>query len=83
MELDELVKPFTGYQRAYLEIVLGRLRNAGFVERRGGRVYAGPYLAAINEIEADERAQAAVGDFMLRRWLRRRAEQLEDEHAAG
>jgi hypothetical protein len=84
VELDELLRPFTGYQRGYLEkIVLGHLRNAGFVERRGGRLYAGPYLAAINEIEADERAQAAVGQFLLRRFLRRRAEELEGERAPG
>jgi len=84
VELDELLRRFTGYQRGYLEkIVLGHLRNAGFVERRGGRVYAGPYLAAVNEIEADERAQAAVGQFLLRRFLRRRAEQLEGDRASG
>jgi hypothetical protein len=84
VDVDELLRPFSGYQRGFLEkIVLGRLRNAGFVERRGGRLYGGPYLAAINEIEADERAQAAVGQFMLRRFLRRRAEELDAEHAPG
>jgi hypothetical protein len=84
VELEELLRPFAGYQRAYLEkIVLGHLRNAGFVERRGGRVYAGPYLAAINEVEADGRAQAALSEFVLRRYLRRRAQELEGEHAAG
>lgn len=85
VDVDELLRPFAGaYQRGFLEkIVLGHLRNAGFVERRGGRLYAGPYLAAINEIEADERAQAAVGQFLLRRFLRRRAEELEGEYAPG
>lgn len=84
VDVDELLRPFSGYQKTFLEkIVLGHLRNAGFVERRGGRLYAGPFLAAINEIEADERAQAAVSQFMLRRFLRRRAEELEGEHASG
>jgi hypothetical protein len=84
VEVDELLRPFNGYQRGFLEkIVLGHLRNAGFVERRGGRLFAGPFLAAINDIEADERAQAAVSQFLLRRFLRRRAEELEGEHAPG
>ena len=84
VDLDELLRPFAGYQRHYLEkIVLGHLRNAGFVERRGGRLYAGPYLAVINEVEADERALAAMSQFLLRRFLRRRAEELESEGAAG
>ena len=84
VDVDELLRSFSGHQRRFLEkIVLGHLRNAGFVERRGGRLYAGPYLAAINELEADERAQAAVGQFVLRRFLRRRADELEGEHAPG
>jgi hypothetical protein len=81
--IEDILRPFTGYSRQYLEkIVLGHLRNAGFVERRVGRYYVGPYLAAINEIDADERAQAAVSQFVLRRFLRRRVQELEDGRAA-
>jgi hypothetical protein len=79
VEIDEVMRAFPGHQRNYLEqIVLGHLRNAGFVRRDRGRLYAGPYLAALNDVQAGERAQAALSSFQLRRYLRRRAEELED-----
>lgn len=79
VELDEVMRAFPGHQRNYLEqIVLGHLRNAGFVRRDRGRLYAGPYLAALNDVQAGERAQAAMSNFQLRRYLRRRAEELEE-----
>jgi hypothetical protein len=82
VEIDEILRAFPGHQRHYLEqIVIGHLRNAGFVRRERGRLYAGPYLAAVNDVQAGERAQAALGSFQLRRYLRRRAEELEGEHA--
>lgn len=78
IEIDEVMRPFPGHQRNYLEqIVLGHLRNAGFVRRDRGRLYAGPYLAALNDVQAGERAQTALSSFQLRRYLRRRAEELE------
>ncbi len=84
VEIEELLRAFPGHSRQYLEqIVLGHLRNAGFVRRESGRLYAGPYLAALNDVEAGERAQAALGSFQLRRYLRTRAQELEGEHAAG
>lgn len=82
VELDELLRAFLSYQRTYLENqVLGHLRNAGFVRRDAGRLYAGPYLAAIDEVRADQRSQEMLKNFMLRRYLRRRAEELETDAA--
>lgn len=83
VEVDEVLRGFPGHNRTYIEkIILGHLRNAGFVRRENDRLYAGPYLGALNEIEADARAQEALGSFALRRYLQRRAEELEAEHAA-
>jgi len=82
IEVEELIRGFPGHNRTYIEkIVLGHLRNAGFVRRESDRLYAGPYLGALNEIEADARAQEALGSFALRRYLQRRAQELEAEHA--
>jgi hypothetical protein len=82
VEIDEMIRAFPGHQRNYLEqIVLGHLRNAGFVRRDRGRLYAGPYLAALNDVQAGERAQAALSSFQLRRHLRRRAEELQQDAA--
>ncbi|MGA8353997.1 MAG: hypothetical protein WB698_07520 [Solirubrobacteraceae bacterium] len=84
VEIDEVMRAFPGHQRNYLEqIVLGHLRNAGFVRRDRGRLYAGPYLAALNDVQAGERAQAALSSFQLRRYLRRRAEELEEGAVEG
>jgi hypothetical protein len=82
--VEELLRAFPGYSGRFIsQIVVGHLRNAGFVRRENDRLYAGPYLAALNEIEADERAQVAVGNFQLRSYLKRRAEELEGQHAPG
>lgn len=84
ISVEELLWAFPGYKSRYISNrVVGRLRRAGFVRRDNDRLFAGPYLAALNEIEADERAQAALGSFQLRRYLKRRAEELEEEHASG
>ena len=81
--VEELLRAFPGYPATFIsQIVVGRLRNAGFVRRESGRLYAGPYLAALNEIEADERSQVALGNFQLRRYLKKRAAELEDDHAS-
>lgn len=82
--VEELLRAFPGYSARFIsQIVVGHLRNAGFVRRENDRLYAGPYLAALNEVEADERAQVAMGGFQLRRYLKQRATELEDEHASG
>jgi len=81
--VEELLRGFPGYSSRFIsQIVVGHLRNAGFVRRENDRLYAGPYLATLNEIEADERSQVALGSFQLRRYLKQRASELEDDHAA-
>lgn len=84
VELDDLIRPFAGsYTKHYLEqIVLGHLKKAGFCEQRDHRYFAGPYLAALDPIAANERAKAALDTFLLRRFLRGRAAELEEQHAA-
>lgn len=78
VEVDEILRAFPSYQRTYLENqVLGHLRNAGFVRRDAGRLYSGPYLAAMDEVRADQRAQEMLKNFLLRRYLKRRAEEIE------
>lgn len=81
VELDEMYRAFPHYDHGYLLKVLGRLRNAGFIRREGGRIYAGPYLAAIDTVSADERAEAALRSFVISRYLRRRAEELRTDAA--
>lgn len=81
VELDDLIRPFVGsYTKHYLEqIVLGHLKKAGFCEQRDGRYFAGPYLAALDPVAANERAKAALDTFLLRRFLREHAAELEKE----
>lgn len=84
VSVEELVLAFPGYSAHYISnVVLGRLRKAGFVRRENDRLLAGPYLAALNEVQADERAQEVLGRFQLRRHLKRRAEELEGQNASG
>jgi hypothetical protein len=84
VELDDLIRPFVGsYTKHYLEqIVLGHLKKAGFCGQRDGRYVAGPYLAALDPVAANDRAKAALDTFLLRRFLRERAAQLEQHDAA-
>lgn len=79
IELDELLRGFPQYGRSYLVKVLGRLRNAGFVRRDDHRIYAGPYLAAIDDVTADGRATGPLQSFAISRYLRRRAEELKTD----
>ena len=76
---EEIEHAFPGYTQKWIGIVLGRLKNAGFVRRIDERYYAGPYLYAFDEIEADERATAALRDFRLRRYFRQVAKELDPE----
>jgi hypothetical protein len=87
VELDDLIRPFArpvgSYTKHYLEqIVLGHLKKAGFCEQRDGKYYAGPYLAAVDPVAANERAKAALDTFLLRRFLRERARELSEETSA-
>lgn len=82
VELEELIRPLAKpngpYTKQYLEqSVLGHLKHAGFCEQRDHRYFAGPYLAAVDPVAAGERAKAALDTFLLRRFLRERAAQLE------
>jgi hypothetical protein len=85
VDLDDLLRPFAGtYTKRYLEqIVLGHLKKAGFCDQRDHRYFAGPYLAALDAVTANERAKAALDGFLLRRFLRERAAELEQEHHAA
>lgn len=76
VEVEDIVRAFPGYKQHYLEMVVGHLRNAGFVRREEGRLYAGPYLAAMDGVRADERANEALRNFVLRRYLRRRVQEV-------
>jgi hypothetical protein len=83
VELDDLIRPFAqpvgSYTKYYLEqIVLGHLKKAGFCEQRDGKYYAGPYLAAVDPVSANERAKAALDAFLLKRFLRDRARELTE-----
>jgi hypothetical protein len=83
VELDDLIRPFAqpvgSYTKHYLEqIVLGHLKKAGFCEQRDGKYYAGPYLAAVDPVAANERAKAALDAFLLKRFLRDRARELTE-----
>jgi hypothetical protein len=87
VEIDDLIRPFAqpvgSYTKHYLEqIVLGHLKKAGFCEQRDGKYYAGPYLAAVDPVAADERAKAALDRFLLKRFLRERARELTEETSA-
>jgi len=82
VELEELIRPLAKpngpYTKQYLEhSVLGHLKHAGFCEQRDHRYFAGPCLAAVDPIKAGERAKTALDGFLLRRFLRDRAAQLE------
>jgi hypothetical protein len=83
--VEDIERGLPGYKVSKVQMVLGRLKNAQFVRQQKGRLYAGPYLAALDEIAADERATALLRDFRLRRYLQRavRGELPEDEPASG
>jgi hypothetical protein len=86
ISVEEIEHAFPAYPPRYVAIVLGYLKNMRFVHQWNERILAGPYLAAIDEEAADGLAREALRDFKLRRYLRRRAEDVlgpgTDEHAA-
>lgn len=69
--LEDIERGLPGYKVGTVQMVLGRLKNAQFVRQHNGRLYAGPYLAALDEVVADERATELMRDFRLRRFLQR------------
>jgi hypothetical protein len=76
ISVEEIEHAFSGYPPRYVGIVLGYLKNTRFIRQWNERIFAGPYLAAIDEEAADVLAREALRDFKLRRYLRRRAEEL-------
>jgi hypothetical protein len=69
--LEDIERGFPGYKVSKVQMVLGRLKNAHFVRQQNGRLFAGPYLAALDEVVADERATEMLRDFRLHRYLQR------------
>ena len=76
ISVEEIEHAFPAYPPGYVAIVLGYLKNMRFIRQWNKRIYAGPYLAAIDEEEADGLAREALRNFKLRRYLRRRAEEV-------
>lgn len=69
--VEDIERGLPGYKVSKVQMVLGRLKNAHFVHQQNGRLYAGPYLAALDEVVADERATELLRDFRLHRFLQR------------
>lgn len=69
--VEDIERGLPGYKVSKVQMVLGRLKNAHFVRQHNGRLYAGPYLAALDEVVADERATELLRDFRLHRYLQR------------
>ena len=76
IEVEDLLAQFYGkLNRRYLEqIVLGHLKNAGFLRQHGGRLYAGPLLDTIDEVAATEHARRLLARHQRMAYLRRRAQ---------
>lgn len=87
ISVEEIEHAFPAYPPRYVAIVLGYLKNMRFIRQWDERIFAGPYLAAIDEEAADGLARVALRDFKLRRYLRRRAEEVlgagADEYAGA
>jgi hypothetical protein len=85
ISVEEIEHAFPAYPPRYVAIVLGYLKNMRFIRQWNERIFAGPYLAAIDEDAADSLAREALRDFKLRRYLRRRAEEVlgADDAADG
>lgn len=86
VEVADLLAQFHGkLNRTYLDnIVLGRLKNAGFLRQHAGRIYAGPLLDTLDEVAATERARVLLARHQRLAYLARRADALlgEDPQAS-
>lgn len=77
ISVEEIEHAFPAYKETtYVRGVLTYLKNMRFIRQWNERIFAGPYLAAIDEEAADVLAREALRDFKLRRYLRRRAEEV-------
>jgi hypothetical protein len=82
VDVEDIVRAFPSRSREYLQKVLTRLKRMGFVRRDHDRLFAGPYLAALDDIAADARADQLLERFLRRRYLRRlEAEEADDDAA--
>jgi hypothetical protein len=81
--LEDIERGFPAYTVDTIRRVLGRLRNLHFVRQYQGRLYAGPYLTALDELVADERAREALRDFKLRSQLSRKLAELQERIGAA
>lgn len=79
--VEDLIAQFHGkLNKTYLDnIVLGHLKNAGFVRQRSGRIYAGPLLDTLDEVAASERARVLLTRHQRLSYLERRADDLLDD----
>lgn len=77
VRIEDLIRPFP-HSRGYMEKqVLGHLRHMRFLMREGDRILPGPYLAGLDEIAVNERAKPLLERFLIRRHLRKEAEELK------
>ena len=86
LAVDDLLAQFHGkLRKTYLEkIVLGHLKNAGFLRQHGGSLFAGPLLDTIDEVVAGERARVLLARHQRLTYLKRRAAEIErDEEPVG
>lgn len=81
--VEDIERGLPGYKVTKVQMVLGRLKNAHFVHQHNGRLYAGPYLSALDEVVADERATELLRDFRLHRFLQRAVRGEAELSAAG
>ncbi len=79
--LAELSASLPSYQRQTVRSWVTELRRMGFLTGEGDDVAAGPLLAVMDAAVADERADAAVRAFLVRRQLKARATELGDAPA--
>ena len=77
--VDDIERGFPSYNLDTTRRILSRLRNLEFIRQYGERLYPGPYLAAIDELVADERARQALHDFKLRSHLSRRLAAIQEQ----
>lgn len=80
--VEDIERGLPGYKVSKVQMVLGRLKNAHFVRQHNGRLYAGPYLAALDEVVADGRATELLRDFRLHRFLQRAVRGEAELHAS-
>jgi hypothetical protein len=72
VSFDLIYAPFAAaYKRQKIQAWVSELRRGGFLAGDGDAIAAGPFLASIDEADADERADTTVTQFLLRRILDR------------